>query len=470
MMRHLRFILSAVVTTQIALITLARAEPQELVVRLTVRPSATTQSSLQFKLLPELVDQTPGNAATLYLMASKLGPDRKLGYELENRADDLLKPPAESMHAEQARDVLGPFAGRLRLADLAAHRQEAHWDYSLREEGLNALLPHLNDVRGFASLWSLEARLQILDNDWPAAARRIADGLSLARQLNRQAVMVQALVGTGIADETLTTGVSDWIARAGSPNLYWSLSELPQPFVDVHEIAGFEKAIVYYTFPVLRDSSGGKCKAESWREFIAQLPGLARQLSVQTESNVSVKFQASVLAAAAYPQARADLLASGRSASEVDAMDVDQAVGIYFVEHYRRLRERAWAAWELPFWEGHADLADRTAEINAERSKLGGNPLAYFFPQLAQARYQFCLVDREIALLRTVEAIRDYAAHHDGNPPASLEEIKNLPIPIDPVRNLPFRYERHGQTATIEALPYDGQVAHGERYELTIAT
>ena len=71
-------------------------------------------------------------------------------------------------------------------------------------------------------------------------------------------------------------------------------------------------------------------------------------------------------------------------------------------------------------------------------------------------------------MLRIVEAVRDYAARHDGNPPASLEEIKDLPVPTDPVRNQPFRYEVNGKTVTIEAPSYDEYPIHGQRYEMTI--
>lgn len=468
-MRH--FLLIVFITIAINAIPFGTAHADltpEPVVRLSIRPVATTQPSLQYKLLPDLTDQTPGNAATLYLIGSKMGPDRKEALELERQASDYLDLPLDQVPRDKAEQVLASFPSRLRMSDLAAHRQDVQWDYSLREEGVDALLPYLNDMRGLDNLWSLQARLRILDNDWSGAARIIEDRLSLARQLNHQAVEVQGLVEAGIVEETMARGIRDWISHGDSPNLYWSLSSLPQPFVDVHEIAVWEQSVVYFTFPILRESKDEPSDPARWRAFLAGLPGLTGSQFPRPRNTLTNQLQVAMLAAAAQPLARAYLLSHGHTPAQVDAMSVDQAVGTYFAEQYRRLNEDAWRAWELPFWEGRADLQRQTAEVSLRQRGPGGNPLAAFVPALERARYQFARVDREIALLRIVEAVRDYAARHDGSPPASLEQIKDLPVPIDPVRGQPFRYEQHGQTVTIEALPYDKFPIDGERYELTI--
>lgn len=452
-----------------ATVVRAQVRPQtEQVVRLTVRPSATTQPSLRYKLLPDLIDQTPGNAATMYLIASKLGPDADRAYKLMNQANDYLDGPTDQLPREKAREVLKYFPSRLRLADLAAHREQAQWDYSLREEGVDALLPHLNDMRGLANLWSLQGRLQILNKEWAAAARTTSDGFALARQLDHQAVLVQGLVGAGIADETMARNVRDWVSQPGSPNLYWSLSSLPTPFFDVHEIERWEKPIIYFTFPVLADARRGKVDASRWRDFFVKLPAISRSKSLAQRITPDMQAEAAVLAARNYPRARAYLLANGRTPQEVEAMAVDEAVGIYFFEQYRALAGEAWKAWELPFWEGGAELRRWSAQAAAEATGPEANPLAVFAPRTERARLQFARIDREIALLRIVEAVRDHAARHDGRPPASLDEIKDLPIPIDPVRGQPFQYEQHGQTVTVDAPSYDQYPADGERYEVTV--
>ena len=60
-------------------------------------------------------------------------------------------------------------------------------------------------------------------------------------------------------------------------------------------------------------------------------------------------------------------------------------------------------------------------------------------------------LDQRIALLRHVEALRLYAAEHNGTLPAKLSEV-SVPLPVDPFTGKPFRYELSGDTATSAAL------------------
>jgi len=75
--------------------------------------------------------------------------------------------------------------------------------------------------------------------------------------------------------------------------------------------------------------------------------------------------------------------------------------------------------------------------------------------------------DRDIALLRLTEALRMYAAGHKGKLPQSLDEIKEVPIPTNPVTGKPFPYEVHGDRATIvPVMPADWSKKEGIRLEL----
>ncbi len=80
-------------------------------------------------------------------------------------------------------------------------------------------------------------------------------------------------------------------------------------------------------------------------------------------------------------------------------------------------------------------------------------------------------IDRQIAALRCVEAIRLYAAAHDGNLPPSLDEIKEVPVPFDPVNGKPFTYRLAGDRAFFSCEPLPGQPATNANtptYEITI--
>ncbi len=78
-------------------------------------------------------------------------------------------------------------------------------------------------------------------------------------------------------------------------------------------------------------------------------------------------------------------------------------------------------------------------------------------------------IDRRIAALRCVEAVRLYAAAHDGKLPPSLDEIKDVPVPTDPVDGKPFGYRVVGDRAFLSSTPFPGQPttnANAPTYEL----
>jgi hypothetical protein len=60
---------------------------------------------------------------------------------------------------------------------------------------------------------------------------------------------------------------------------------------------------------------------------------------------------------------------------------------------------------------------------------------------------------RRIDTLRTVEAIRHYAATHGSTLPESLDQMVDTPIPSDVLTGKPFQYERSGDSAAILSAP-----------------
>ena len=52
-------------------------------------------------------------------------------------------------------------------------------------------------------------------------------------------------------------------------------------------------------------------------------------------------------------------------------------------------------------------------------------------------------------MLRIFEAMRLYAATHDGQWPDRLSDITEVPIPINPFDGKPFVYQRQGNKAIL---------------------
>ena len=78
--------------------------------------------------------------------------------------------------------------------------------------------------------------------------------------------------------------------------------------------------------------------------------------------------------------------------------------------------------------------------------------------------------ERLLCLARIVEALRLYAASHDGRLPAQLGDISEAPVPLDPLTGRPFSYHLAGKMAVIET-PLPAELSprqFGLRYEVTV--
>ena len=60
---------------------------------------------------------------------------------------------------------------------------------------------------------------------------------------------------------------------------------------------------------------------------------------------------------------------------------------------------------------------------------------------------------RKIQMLRIVEAVRDYLASHEGKLPKTLDDIKDVPIPVDALTDQPFLWKVDGKVATLKSPP-----------------
>lgn len=78
-------------------------------------------------------------------------------------------------------------------------------------------------------------------------------------------------------------------------------------------------------------------------------------------------------------------------------------------------------------------------------------------------------LDRHMAALQYIEAIRLYAGTHKGELPTQLKEIIEVAVPNDPVMDKPFEYALKGSKAVLKAAPPEGRPErYSIHYELTV--
>jgi hypothetical protein len=434
--------------------------PQPEEIRLSIRRAAPPVPALRYHFIPDLVDQVPGNAALLYLSAAQqMASTRSDPENLPSGADDekierWLQTPPQTLPHEEVRALLKRYARALAQFRLAALRDHCDFDPPYRTEGFRTLLPFLNDARPLARLAALSARLKIADGDLDGAVADIALPLVQARHLNDRAVLVQLMVASSVGDLALRQ-VQELIAHDNAPNLYWALGDLPAPLLDVRAAMKMERASAYFSIPQLKEARAGRLTADQWSQALRAMNDIRGSLHSYGPTAPPEQVMLAMISVKEYPLAKRYLLDQKLPAKDVEAMSVAQAIGLYQVGQFEYWTQELDKGLTLPYWQGIGVI---TAAEAGMRGAVQGNPwslIGVLGPGTRQAYVTQAKVDRRIALLRTVEAIRAYAAANDGRAPARLQDITDTPAPVDPLTGSPFVYHVRGDDITIQAPAID---------------
>src|SRR5260370_35082148 len=114
--------------------------------------------------------------------------------------------------------------------------------------------------------------------------------------------------------------------------------------------------------------------------------------------------------------------------------------------NYDRQYDEVLALQNLPSWEAYPKgqaffrkFKEQVVKVDRDAPAI---PLGrYFLPGIVRVLSAQIRVDRHIAALRVVEAIRLYASAHGGNLPKSLGEMKHVTLPVDPLTGKAFEDE-----------------------------
>jgi hypothetical protein len=422
-------------------------------------------------LLPELDDQTPGNAAREYYRAFSpewWGHIRQP--KTREKITDAMQTPLKDLPRQELSWLESN--SMLRQVDLASRREYVDWGMAerLRREGIGILLPDVQDMRSIAALLVVRARLEIAEGRYDKALYTLQTGLSLSRHIGDGVILIQDLVGIAIA-QLMIARVEELIQQPDAPNLYWALTDLPRPFFDLRKALQGEKLWLFASLPELRSLETTRLTPEQQEKLIHAYRVIEGSHVSGEKPSWSDRLAVTFLVLRAYPEAKQALIAEGRKPEEVEALPTLQVVLIHSLHQYRRLQDDLFKWCGLPYWEARQGIEQADQRIRQARRRLEGLPFIDALPALQKVASAAVRTDRRIAALRCVEAIRLYAAAHDGKLPATLDGLTDVPIPLDPATGKAFIYRTAGERATLSAPPPPGEQANlsnSFHYELTL--
>lgn len=324
------------------------------------------------------------------------------------------------------------------------------------------IMPSLSRLRNLGRVLSADNRVHLARHELAPVLENFKTGFSLARDTGAGPLLIAALVNVAIASQQLKD-VQYLIQEPNAPNLYWALSALPRPFVgNIADIMLGEKSGVYFSLPKLEELEN---RIFSPAEIREKLQAAWDILEIDRHGLEEAFVVGSLVSA--YPQAKAALLKSGMDPARVEAMPALQAVFIWWLRDFTREYDNALKLFLLPYPAARAAFERMDARFDQIRKLYPSNPLMMLVPALSRAYFIFVRLDRQIAALQVIEALRMYAAGHDGKLPGSLDEVTEVPIPLDPLTGQAFPYRLEGGTAVID-WPAGFPPKEGEKYEITI--
>jgi len=446
----------------------------------TLDPAAEPIPALKHRLVTNLTEMNPGNAAIHYFRALVL--ERDLPRESRVNTDwfdqhnrDL--PLAEVTQWLQSR--------RLVLSEIAAAGLCESCDWGIRFQDLRGRdvieirLMEFQEMRNLTRMLKLKAQVEIAEKRFDDAIATLRSMHRLAHDVGKAPSVIVSLVSTAIS--AVTNDVTgELIASDHSPNLYWALRSLPDPLLDRQAVAQLDANMVFQLFPFLKDADSVARPAEEWQRLLTDAIDELRKMTGSApnrEASATInQLSATMLLVRSYPIAKRALIASGMEPARVEQMPVGQVVAIYTRDCFQHISQEHLKWTSLPFHEGQPRLRELDQELTrdgylapdqnsvATRDPLGFNRMLMPTYLIGES---YIRQRRMIALLATVEAIRMHLAANEGRFPESLAQIKSVPVPIDPATMKSFSYRLVNGQAELVALPTrPGDEYSGRRFVL----
>jgi hypothetical protein len=430
--------------------------------KLTVQPAAAPKPALKYLLFPEVRDLTPGNAALAYQRAHN--PEWWHGAPKTDKDWDALQQALELPLSQLGKAVPWPPLPTLALreVDLAARREACDWELlaRLRKDGIGTLMGDIQTMRTYAHLLAVRARLELAEGQSDKALYTYQTMLAMSRHITEGPTLINALVAAAVANLTLGR-VEEFIEQPGAPNLYWALAALPQPFIDLRRALETEKIMVEVHFPDLKKLDKGPLTAGEMDRLVEVCINVWAGLEGANvrKAGLAQKVELVGKVVQAYPAARKALIDQGRTAAEVEALPMLQVVVLHHYQRFRVAEDDVLKWTYLPYAQGHKGMKEAVGRLTgaeALRDELW--PFTDFLFAVEKVGFAAARVDRHIAALRCLEAVRLYAAAH-GPLPKALDDITEVPIPSDPVTGRPFQYTAAGDVFTLYGPPPSGEEA-----------
>ena len=327
----------------------------------------------------------------------------------------------------------------------------AEWSYGKESRGIEASLPFWNNARGLARYLSGKADWEIRNGKYEDAVKTLRIGIAMGNHVAQAypRTLVGMLVGIAIHG-LMQDHIMTLASQPDGPNLYAALTQVAQPAEMLQSALQGELSFMSQTglpsFEDIDKASPEECRAKLENVMLRFLQGDADRRTTESEKSGS----AVAMCIFCYPQARDRLLAQGRRAEEIERMPVYQVVTPFVFHEFMDVYDRLLVTSTFPAGSSHTAIVYEEKVMGKDQSPVDFY-LGLLYPTWNAAKTVCTRQHQTYELLKTIEAIRYYAAVHGGRLPESLGAIKEVPVTtVDLMTGKPLGYQVKGRTAIID--------------------
>lgn len=448
---------------------------------LTIHPKAESKPALKYRLLVDPAEALPGNAAVHFLKAGGFFEQNSAKKKTNKFHEDAAKksrdegidlndlPPwswlvtaPDELPLAAVKEYLEPLSFQETFLREGALRTRFDMDRDSRntEDPIGYMLPEIQGARDLARVQSLRSRVAIAEGRIDDAIEITGQRFAMAVQFGQDDFLVSNLVGIAVA-VTAGNDLLYLVQHEDTPNLYWALSAMPTPLVDIHRSMSLERSVLYRQIRVLSDVNETPQSEGYWQDFVDRFNdrSLGPDLGLLGQEASLAERRAAVVAKIkeAYPGAKDYLITQQKLPQEqVEKYPREQVVFLAMVRFYDHWRDEYFKWTHVPFWQARQKMKPKELEesLKADADRYGWctMPTTVLLPAVSAVRIAEARCDQYIALVQTVEALRMFAAENNGKLPKSLADL-SVPAPVDPFTGQPVQYELDGEQATITGHP-----------------
>ena len=412
------------------------------------------------------------------------------------------------------------------ILDNASLYAECDWELSPQD-----LDWHLDKSISDHFLWSNENITWLLmirtcyaleHNDFELAIRSTRSLFAMADNLLKLPMMTNTILTSGNISKGASC-VRKLIASGKSPNLYWPLTQIPR-FSKYHlQAVESDRNCLFSWHPQLKEVDnpnrdtdlsfwqsfatkfiesfqgdtqeilmeiatfafeGEECEIENvpWEKIKEKARKRLLEQAAETYKNDPTSFEAykeslyspnlqTILDE--LPRIKQTILDGGYAPERVEQLCAEHLIAIYTVRIHEELLDEVtkWFGVDYLTWQAHPNGKAQEAahqiiqSYGTKLADMAANTLGIFAYEMLTG------CEQEIDALRIVEAIRLYAASHDGKLPKKLDKITEVPIPWDPTTGKSFKYKvEKTDEGRLGVLKFTSKGVWKYRYEIQITS